>query len=58
MTTQSEQEPNNSEILAKLVEIERELKKIKKDVSSISWKWVFVIIGGAIGWWLGGLTGC
>lgn len=58
MTTQFEQEPNNSEILAKLIEIERELKKIKKDVSSISWTWVFVIIGGAIGWWLGGLTGC
>ena len=58
MSTQPEQEPTNSEILAKLTEIEKELKKVKKQLDSNSWIWFGIIVGGAIGWWLGGLSGC
>ncbi len=58
MTTQPKQEPTNSDILAKLAEIEKELKKVKKRLDSNSWTWFFVIVGGATGWWIGGLSGC
>lgn len=58
MTTQPEQEPTNSDIMAKLVEIDKELKRVKKQINTNSWSWLYFI--GLVGlfWWLSDLLGC
>ena len=58
MTTQPKQEPTNSDVLARLAEIEKELKKVKKRLDSISWTWLSIIVGGLIGYYILGPSGC
>jgi len=58
VNTENKQEPSNSEIMTKLVNIEKEIKKSEKSIkSSISWTVALVLIGFMLGF-AGVFNGC
>jgi len=58
VNTENKQEPSNSEIMTKLVNIEKEIKKSEKSIkSSISWTVALVLIGFTLGF-VGVFNGC